>query len=72
MALSAKARQVIEIAVAHKKSAQEISDTVDAGIIQVLTTDERDALTPSAGKIIFNSTTSVHQGFDGSIWNDLY
>jgi len=37
-----------------------------------LTTVQRDAITPVAGMIIFNSSTNKHQGYDGSAWNDLY
>jgi len=38
----------------------------------VYTTAQRDLLTVTAGAIIFNSTLSKHQGFDGTIWNNLY
>lgn len=41
----------------------------------VLTTAERNTITPSAvaaGAIIFNSSTGKHQGYDGSSWNDFY
>jgi hypothetical protein len=38
-----------------------------------LTTQQRDAiLSPAAGLIIFNTSISKHQGFDGRKWNDLY
>ena len=38
-----------------------------------MTTTERDLIaTPSAGLIIYNETTSKHQGYNGSIWNDFY
>jgi len=36
------------------------------------TTTERNLLTPTAGDIIFNSSTNKHQGFDGTNWNDMY
>lgn len=37
------------------------------------TSTERDALTNiEAGVIIFNTTTSKHQGYDGSAWNNCY
>lgn len=36
--------------------------------IRVLTTTERDALTPSAGAIIYNSTTDVVQIYTGTAW----
>lgn len=38
----------------------------------VLTTTERNALTPTAGMIIYNSTTSRHEGYDGTNWNAFY
>ena len=38
----------------------------------VLTTTERNALTATAGMLVYNSTTNKHQGYDGAIWNDLY
>lgn len=38
----------------------------------IMTTTQRDALTNvEAGDIIYNSTDSVHQGYNGS-WNNLY
>lgn len=43
------------------------------GIIASMTTTQRDGLSvPLAGKVIFNTTTSKHQGYDGSVWNDFY
>jgi hypothetical protein len=36
------------------------------------TTTERNALSPTAGTIIFNETTSKFQGYDGTTWNDLH
>jgi hypothetical protein len=41
----------------------------------VLTTTQRNAITPTAvaaGAIIFNSSTGKHQGYDGSAWNDFW
>jgi len=38
----------------------------------VLTTTERNALTATAGMLVYNSTTNKHQGYDGAIWNDLF
>ena len=35
------------------------------------TTTQRDALTSAAGDIIYNSTTSKVQFYNGSSWNDL-
>ncbi len=35
------------------------------------TTTQRDALTSAAGDMIFNSTTSKVQFYNGSSWNDL-
>ena len=36
------------------------------------TTDERVGLTTVTGSIIFNTTTSKMQCFDGTNWNDLF
>jgi hypothetical protein len=41
----------------------------------VLTTSQRNAITPSyvaAGAIIFNSDVGKHQGYNGSSWNDFW
>jgi hypothetical protein len=38
----------------------------------VLTTTQRNALTPTAGMMIYNSTDSKHQGYDGTSWNNFY
>lgn len=38
----------------------------------ILTTTQRNALTPTAGMLIYNSTDSKHQGYDGTTWNNLY
>jgi len=41
----------------------------------VLTTTQRNAITPTAvaaGAIIFNSSTNKHQGYDGTSWNDFW
>tara|TARA_R100000329_G_scaffold31030_1_gene28692 strand:- start:4585 stop:4776 length:192 start_codon:yes stop_codon:yes gene_type:complete len=35
------------------------------------TTTQRDALTSAAGDMIYNSTTSKVQFYNGSSWNDL-
>ena len=35
------------------------------------TTTERDALTSSAGDVIYNTTDSKVQFYNGSSWNDL-
>ncbi len=38
----------------------------------IFSTGARDALTFNAGDIIFNVTIAKHQGYDGTVWNDLY
>ena len=35
------------------------------------TTTQRDSLTSAAGDMIYNSTTSKVQFYNGSAWNDL-
>ncbi len=37
-------------------------------VISRLTTAERDALTPESGMMIFNTTTSQFEGYDGTVW----
>jgi hypothetical protein len=37
-----------------------------------MTTTQRNSTSPSAGAIIFNTTTSKHEGYDGAAWNALY
>ena len=41
-------------------------------LLPVLTTAQRDALTPSAGMLIYNSSTSKIQAYSGSAWNDVF
>jgi hypothetical protein len=36
------------------------------------TTTERDELQPIQGQLIFNTTTSKFQGYDGTSWNDFH
>jgi len=48
------------------------SVTLGTAVVSSLTSTQISALTPPAGAIVFNSSTSKHQGFDGAIWNDLY
>ena len=36
------------------------------------TTTERDSAKFDDGAVIFNTTDSKHQGFDGTSWNDFY
>lgn len=38
----------------------------------ILTSAERNLLTPVAGMMIYNSSTNRHQGYNGSTWNDFY
>lgn len=38
----------------------------------ILTTTERNALTPTAGMMVYNSTDNKHQGYDGTSWNNFY
>lgn len=50
----------------------QFSGTTHAGIRLIsLTTTERDALTPAAGDLIFNETTSTVQAYDGTSWEDV-
>lgn len=46
--------------------------SVDATIPPSYTTTERDLLDAENGMMIFNTTVSKHQGYDGTSWNNLY
>ena len=41
-------------------------------VVPRYTTSERDGLSSEAGSIIFNTTTSKMQCYDGTNWNDLF
>jgi hypothetical protein len=57
-----------------EKSAAVQVESTDKGFLPPrLSTVQRDAISaPVAGLIIFNTTVSKHQGYNGSKWNDLY
>ena len=46
--------------------------SVDPNAIQVFNSTEVSQLQFATGAIIFNSTTEVHQGFDGTNFRNLY
>jgi hypothetical protein len=49
----------------------DFSGTTHYGVkLLSLTTAQRDALTPTGGEVIYNSTTGNIEGYDGA-WNDL-
>lgn len=37
-----------------------------------MNTVQRDAITAEAGDVIYNLTTTKHQGYNGATWNDFY
>ena len=47
---------------------KNVSQVLFSGI----TTTERDALSASAGMLIYNSSTNKLQCYNGSSWNDLF
>ena len=47
---------------------KSVSQVIFAG----MTTTARDALTASAGMVIYNSSTKKLQCYNGSSWNDLF
>ena len=53
---------------------QALKGYVDARNLRCVnvTTTERDALAAEAGMVVFNTTTSKHQGYNGSSWSDFY
>ena len=46
--------------------------SVDPNAIQIFNSTEISELQFATGAIIFNSTTEVHQGFDGTEFRNLY
>ena len=46
--------------------------SVDPNAIQVFNSTELDELQFATGAIIFNTTTEVHQAFDGTEFRNLY
>ena len=53
-------------------AAVQIDSTTGAFLPPRMTTTQRDALTPSAGMMIFNTTVAKHQGYDGTTWQNYY
>jgi len=54
----------------RRPTSSPASYTVNSSF-EILTTTERDALTPFAGQVIFNSTDDVVQYYDGTGWVDI-
>lgn len=49
----------------------ELSTTTGGLLVPRLTTTQRDALTPSNGLIIYNTTTAKFQGYEAGAWANL-
>ncbi|MFY0605850.1 MAG: hypothetical protein JXR10_03990 [Cyclobacteriaceae bacterium] len=57
----------------HASAALEVESTTKGFLLPRLTTAERDVITsPAAGLMIFNTTTSKFNGYDGASWVDLH
>jgi hypothetical protein len=54
--------------VTNSSVAFEIKSTTKAMVLPRMTTTERNALTPIAGMVIFNTTTSTMEVYDGGTW----
>ena len=50
----------------------DLESTTKAFLPPRMTTTQRDALTATAGMVIYNTTTNKHQGYNGTSWNDFY
>lgn len=50
----------------------EFVSTNKAIVVTKVVNPAVDIATPTAGMIVYNTTTNKHQGYDGTIWNDLY
>jgi hypothetical protein len=52
-------------------SIMDLSNNLRALFLPTMTSTQRDNLTPQAGFVIFNTTTSKFQGYTGATWADL-
>ena len=71
--LNTSANQIQEIASGDNldltgNNIKSVSQIIFTGI----TTTQRNALTASAGMLIYNSTTNKLQCYNGTSWNDLF
>ena len=71
--LNTSANQIQEIASGDNldltgNNIKSVSQIIFTG----LTTTQRNALTATAGMMIYNSTTNKLQCYNGSSWNDLF
>jgi len=75
MAVKSKSQLSSDIAASTFTAPQQVilDDMVDSyeDIFSQLTTVQRDALTPTAGLIIFNTDTDTYQYWNGVIWSDM-
>ena len=71
--LNTSANQIQEIASGDNL---DLTGNNIKGVSQIiftgLTTTQRNALTATAGRMIYNSTTNKLQCYNGSSWNDLF
>lgn len=57
---------------ANASAILDVTSTTKGFLPPRMTTTQRDAITPVAGLVIYNTTTNKHQGYNGTIWNDFY
>jgi hypothetical protein len=72
--MSFKLSSVGELSSPVRRAIQSLKDYVDGerGSVLAVTTTQRDALTPSVGLVVFNTTLLKHQGWDGTAWQSFY
>ncbi len=74
--LNTSANQIQEIASGDSGDNLDMTGNNIKSVSQVIfagmTTSARDALTASAGMVIYNSSTNKLQCYNGSSWNDLF
>jgi len=49
-----------------------VTTTTGAVMLPRMTTTQRNALTVAPGMMVYNTTDSKFQGYDGSAWRDLH
>jgi hypothetical protein len=62
---------ITDARITDRRPTSSTSQYTVSSSFEILTTTERDTLTPFAGQVIFNSTDDVVQYYDGTGWVDI-
>ena len=59
---------IVNAAITDRRPTSSTANYTVNSSFEILTTTERNALTPFEGQVIFNSTDDIAQYYDGSVW----